>query len=92
MNYFSSSNTSQPAGAQLSANGGIEVLVFKTNLSNTDRIADVESRLDIHPGIYKWNVDLNDCDYVLRIVSRNITPTEVENMVLNAGYYCEEMQ
>lgn len=76
----------------LGGGGGIEVLVFKTNLSNENRIADVESSLDIHPGIYKWNIDLNDCDYVLRIVSRNITVTEVEQLVLNAGYYCEELQ
>lgn len=77
---------------ELSANAPIEVLVFKTNLSNENRIADVESSLDIHPGIYKWNIDLNDCDYVLRIVSRNITVAEVEQLVLNAGYYCEELQ
>lgn len=90
MYYHLQQNQQQPV--ELSANGGIEVLVFKTNLSNTNRIADVESKLDIHPGIYKWNIDLNDCDYVLRIVSRNITPTEVENMILGAGYYCEEME
>lgn len=90
MYYHLQQNQQQPV--ELSANGGIEVLVFKTNLSNTNRIADVESKLDIHPGIYKWNIDLNDCDFVLRIVSRNITPTEVENMVLSAGYYCEELQ
>jgi hypothetical protein len=77
---------------ELSSLGGIEVLVFKTNLSNQNRIADVESKLDIHPGIYKWNIDLNDCDFVLRIVSRNITPAEVENMILSSGYYCEEME
>jgi hypothetical protein len=78
--------------AELAANSSIEVLVFKTNLCDKKRIAEVESNLDIHPGIYKWNVDLNDCDFVLRIVSRNITPAEVENMILGAGYYCEEMQ
>jgi hypothetical protein len=77
---------------EFSPDGGIEVLVFKTNLSDERRIADVESKLDIHPGIYKWNIDLNDCDYVLRIVSRNIKPAEVENMVLSSGYYCEELQ
>lgn len=76
----------------LSTNGNIEILVFKTNLSDSKRIADVESALDIHPGIYKWNVDLDDCDNILRIVSRNIAPAEVENMVLSAGYYCEELQ
>lgn len=77
------------------ANGGksnIEILVFKTNLTNAKRIEDVESLLDIHPYIIQWNVDLNDCDNVLRIVSKNIAAQEVENMLLNAGYYCEELQ
>lgn len=71
---------------------GIEILVFKTNLTDTKRISDVESLLDIHPHIVQWNVDLNDCDNILRIVSRNIQAQEVENMLLNAGYYCEELQ
>jgi hypothetical protein len=71
---------------------GIEILVFKTNLTDTKRISDVESLLDIHPHIVQWNVDLNDCDNILRIVSRNIEAQEVENMLLNAGYYCEELQ
>ncbi len=81
-----------PAAVQLATGGNVEVLVFKTNLSDEKRIADVESALDIHPGIYKWNIDLNDCDYVLRIVSRNIAVAEVEQMILSNGYYCEELQ
>ena len=72
--------------------GSTEILVFKTNLTDTKRISDVESLLDIHPNIVQWNVDLNDCDNVLRIVSRNIAAQEVENLLLNAGYYCEELQ
>ena len=78
--------------AALPLKRGIEILVFKTNLTDTKRISDVESLLDIHPHIVQWNVDLNDCDNVLRIVSRNIEAQEVENMLLNAGYYCEELQ
>jgi hypothetical protein len=74
------------------ATGGVEVLVFKTNLTDAKRISDIESLLDIHPHIVQWNVDLDDCDNILRIVSRNIAPAEVENMILNAGYYCEELQ
>lgn len=70
----------------------MQILVFKTNLTNAKRISDVEPSLDVHPGIYQWNVDLNDCDNVLRIVSNSIAPTEVENIVLSAGYYCEELQ
>jgi hypothetical protein len=73
-------------------NRGIEILVFKTNLTDTKRISDVEPLLDVHPHIVQWNVDLKDCDNVLRIVSRNIEAKEVENILLNAGYYCEELQ
>jgi hypothetical protein len=76
----------------LPVKNGIEILVFKTNLTDTKRISDVESLLDIHPQIVQWNVDLNDCDNVLRIVSKNMPAQEVENILLNAGYYCEELQ
>lgn len=70
----------------------MEILVFKTNLTNPNRISEVESSLDIHPGIYQWNVDLDDSDNILRIVSKNIAAREVENIVLSAGYYCEELE
>ena len=70
----------------------MQILVFKTNLTDAKRISDVESSLDIHPEIYQWNVDLNDCDNVLRIVSKNIAAQEVESILLHAGYYCEELQ
>ncbi len=70
----------------------MQILVFKTNLTDTKRISDVEISLDIHPNIIGWNVDLNDSDNILRIVSNNIAAAEVESMLLNAGYYCEELQ
>lgn len=70
----------------------MNILVFKTNLINAHRIMDIESSLDVHPNIYQWNVDLHDCDKVLRILSNSIVAEEVENILLNAGYYCEELQ
>ena len=69
----------------------MEILVFKTNLTDTQRISEVESSLDIHPHILRWNVDLHDCDNILRVVSKNIEAKEIEELVLNAGYYCEEL-
>jgi hypothetical protein len=69
----------------------MEVLVFKTNLTDTKRISDIESSLDIHPHIRRWNVDLNDCDNILRIEANNLAGKEVEELLLNAGYYCEEL-
>lgn len=70
----------------------MEILVFKPNLSDSKRILDVGSYLDIHPGIHQWNVDLNDCDRVLRVVTKEIMPAEVESIVFKAGYFCEELK
>lgn len=70
----------------------MEILVFKTNLTDARRISDIESSLDIHPKIFKWNVDLHDQDNILRVVANNIAGEEVENLLLNAGYYCEELK
>jgi cell fate (sporulation/competence/biofilm development) regulator YmcA (YheA/YmcA/DUF963 family) len=69
----------------------MNILVFKTNLTNPQRISEVESTLDVHPHILRWNVDLDDCDNILRIVSQNIEAKEIEDMLLSAGYYCEEL-
>ncbi len=69
----------------------MQVLVFKTNLTNVHRISDVENSLDVHPHILRWNVDLQDCDNILRIESNALAGKEVEDMLLQAGYYCEEL-
>ena len=70
----------------------MEILVFKTSLSDVNRIHDIEPSLDVHPNIFKWNVDLHDDDNILRIMANNMAGEEVENMLLNAGYYCEELK
>ena len=69
----------------------MQILVFKTNLTNAYHIHAVGGALNTHPHIFKWNVDLHDCDNVLRIVAKNIVPEEVETMLTNAGYYCKEL-
>ena len=70
----------------------MEILVFKTNLTDADHIGIVGPVLNLHPDIIQWNVDLHDCDSVLRVVSKNIPAVEVEQLLLNAGYYCQELE
>ena len=70
---------------------GFEILVFKTNLSNAKHIRKVKPSLNLHPYIMDWNVDLHDCDKILRVVSENIPAKEVEQIILDAGYFCEEL-
>jgi hypothetical protein len=68
------------------------ILVFKTNLSSRESVTDISSSLDTHPQIDNWNVDLHDCDNILRIVSSNIHASEIEQLVGGAGYYCKELE
>ncbi len=70
----------------------MEILVFKTNLTNAAHIGAVGPALSLHPDIVQWNVDLHDCDNILRVVSKNVPAEEVEQLLLNAGYYCQELQ
>lgn len=70
----------------------MEILVFKTNLSNHRHIRKVKPSLNLHPYISEWNVDLHDCDNILRIVSENIPEGEVERIIIGAGYLCEELK
>lgn len=70
----------------------MEILVFKTNLTDSRKISDISIDLDVHPDIIEWNVDLHDHDNVLRVVSRDISANSIERILLDAGYYCEELQ
>lgn len=70
----------------------MEILVFRTNLTNTDHIGKLTPSLNHHPGILEWNVDLNDRDNILRIVSSTISPSEAEQLVFQAGYFCRELE
>ena len=70
----------------------MQILVFKTNLTDGNHVDAIGSSLNIHPAIHKWNVDLQDCDNILRVVANNIAAKEVEAMLEGAGYYCEELE
>jgi cell fate (sporulation/competence/biofilm development) regulator YmcA (YheA/YmcA/DUF963 family) len=69
----------------------MEILVFKTNLINNKHVQKVKPSLNLHPYIKEWNVDLQDCDKILRVVSQNMPAKEVEQIILNAGYFCQEL-
>lgn len=69
----------------------MQVLVFKTNLTNTHDVRKLQPYLHLHPHIQRWNVDLKDCDNILRIETEQLQPVEVEKILLTAGYYCEAL-
>lgn len=67
----------------------VQILVFRTDLSSAEKIETVRPKLDIIAD--EWNVDLHDCDYVLRIVTENISGLPVIKTLSLAGFFCEEL-
>ncbi|HVZ24993.1 MAG TPA: hypothetical protein VG842_03005 [Sediminibacterium sp.] len=70
----------------------MNILIFKTNLDNHEAVQSAGNRLQQLAGIHRWNVDMQDCDHVLRIEAGKLTADHVETLLREAGYYCEEMK
>ena len=69
----------------------MDILIFKTNLDHPTLVKQVEPFILNMPGIHRWNVDIQDCDNVLRIEAIALSPRSVETVLQEAGYYCEEL-
>jgi len=70
----------------------MNILVFKTNIEDARQVKKVSPHLSNMEGIQRWNVDLNDCDKILRVETNELLPHSIESLLQRAGYYCEELQ
>jgi len=72
----------------------MEILVFKTNLQDKQHISGARKILKTIQGILYWNVDLHDTDKILRIEANELilAPQRIEQTLMQAGYYCEELK
>lgn len=70
----------------------MEVLVFKTNVTEQAEVSRLHSLLTSFANIKQVSVDLDDCDKVLRIVGDNPSPTQIETLVGSLGLACSELE
>lgn len=75
-----------------SNNPAMEILIFKTNLDHPVLRQKIAPFIQSIPGIKKWNIDMDDCDNVLRIEAEKVTPGTIEALLQKAGYFCEELR
>lgn len=68
----------------------MEVLIFKTSVNDLREVVKVKPLLTT-PDISNWNIDLEDCDKVLRVVTDHLRPKHIEDMLHSAGFECEEL-
>ncbi len=64
--------------------------IFKTNIEK-ENLPFVQNLFSTMHGILQWNVDIGDCDHVLRIVSYEHSESEIIEIVSNHGFHCEEL-
>jgi hypothetical protein len=69
----------------------MDVLVFKTNVSNEQHVDQVHRILNTVQVIREWNFDLDDCDNILRVVASGLSARTVEELLNAAGISCKEL-
>jgi hypothetical protein len=67
----------------------MEILIFKTDVTNKKKASKVGPVLSSLPAVKQWNIDLDDCDKVLRVVATRIKPGLVESLLNKAGFSCQ---
>lgn len=70
----------------------MNTLIFKTNIESDKEFKVVKKILSEKNNIRECTIDLEDVDRVLRILSDSLTVQEVEQEILNMGFYCKELE
>lgn len=70
----------------------MEVLVFKTSVQTVNEVRTLRPALNIIAGNGKWNFALDDCDRILRIVSKQANAQTTIRMLNEKGYQCSELE
>ena len=67
-----------------------QILIFRTSVRNARDIKHIAALFTLCPQIYKWNVDIEDWEKVLRIECQGITPTEISKALRAINIYAQE--
>ncbi|MBW8200998.1 hypothetical protein [Flagellimonas abyssi] len=68
------------------------VHVFKTSVKRKGEVKQLRpwlNRLVDTNGC--WNFDLEDCDNILRVETKNLKATIISTLLQNNGFHCEEL-
>ena len=68
-----------------------QILIFRTSVRNARDIKHIAALFTLCPQIYKWNVDMEDWEKVLRIECQGITPTEISKALRAINIYAQEL-
>ena len=68
------------------------VLVFATNIKTENDKQKIISTLDEHSEIHEWNVDQDDIDCVLRIVTNTLSEEHIIQLINQHDFACAALE
>jgi len=68
------------------------ILVFATNIRTLTHKQTISAALDKNPDIQQWNIDQEDVDCVLRIISDTLSEEEIIDIVENQKFKCTSLE
>ncbi|WP_348825308.1 hypothetical protein [Flavobacterium aestuarii] len=68
------------------------ILVFATNIKTENDKLKIRSTLDEHSEIDDWNIDQEDIDCVLRIVSKSLTEEQIIKLIDKHDFECVALE
>jgi len=70
----------------------MHLTIYKTSVANKSHVQQLQIILDKLPLITQWNFDLDDCDNILRIISIDLQPQVICQLLQTEGFNCEPME
>lgn len=68
------------------------IFIFKTNIQTEFDKLRIKNVLDASQKVLKWNIDMDDSDHVLRIVSDSLSPEQIISVLDYVGFECSELE
>jgi hypothetical protein len=68
------------------------ILIFRTNINTESDKLRIKELMDPLPAIEGWNIDMDDIDRVLRVVSHTLKTEQLIELINKAGYECRELE
>jgi hypothetical protein len=68
------------------------IFIFKTNIQTEFDKLRIKNVLDASQKVLKWNIDMDDIDHVLRVVSDSLTPEQIISVLDYVGFECTELE
>lgn len=68
------------------------ILVFKTSITSKKEVSKLKPHLDQLLPNGRWNLDLEDCDKILRVDTEDDVTAKIAELLNIHSFNCEELE